>query len=981
VPGGSLAPGAVTGSRPLAFYNPQRVPFTYDLVVLGQLNQPPAFTSQPNTEGIPGVPYVYQATAADPDGDPLTFSVVSAPPGLSIDRTTGKVTWTPGQGDLSNQAVDLRVDDGRGGSSEQRYTIGVIPAPPNQPPVFTSVPVVDANVNALYSYQATASDPDGDPLTFSIATGPKGLTIDPATGLVTWTPASAQVGSSSVTLQVDDGHGGTAAQAFQIGVQPEKGNYPPVIVSQPVTTALAGQTYTYPVHAIDPDNDPVTYSLTTSPAGMAVDPQSSVVSWPTPPDNALSFDGVHDYASIADAPALHSRDITIEGWFNFRSLNGGVLLVKPLGTNSINAGSYKIWFDGTSIYATYNDGSGFLFGAFLGTQLRPVLGTWYHIAYTVNPDGYSPTSGGGYQALYVNGNQVSFGGTYYFNGKIGYDSNPLLIGADLVDGAIQPTGFVGEMDDIRVWNVSRSQDQIKADMVRRDAGTDSGQVVFLPFDEGTGTVAADQSGSGNNATLSGTGGFQAGWAASDVPVPEPDAPVTVRADDGRGGFDTQSFTIHLTNTSPSTIEGTVFNDVNANGTRDVGDNNQPPPPPPDQTPPLKLIQVSTPVNKQITAIDYYEPDNAVVVTDNYPDGQPHNFDEIFSDGTQAPFSKLAGLSNEIEMATARSGNLGGFKPGDIFATGPSDGQIIRITDGGKTVISPWVALYNTGPFTAFRFDDTGVFGGDLIAMTHGAQIFRITAGGQATEIANVGGVYHEGIAIVPNDPGRYGPLAGKILITSELENRVYAIDPQGNITPYNIPVSAPEDIFLVPPNQNFFGSNQGTDKVPGKVLGAPASEFRSLVGEILISEEFATTGSELFRLFWDGTAVQTQGLPLAPDSAPQGGWEQINFAPAGVAEIPPVPEEPALANWTVYLDLNHNGKLDPGEPSTTTDALGHYALTNLAPGTYTVAEVPQPGWQQTAPATGTQTVTVQAGLVVSGVDFGNTSTVVPNQPP
>jgi len=57
------------------------------------------------------------------------------------------------------------------------------------------------------------------------------------------------------------------------------------------------------------------------------------------------------------------------------------------------------------------------------------------------------------------------------------------------------------------------------------------------------------------------------------------------------------------------------------------------------------------------------------------------------------------------------------------------------------------------------------------------------------------------------------------------------------------------------------------------------------------------------------------------------------------------PEEPGLEGWTVYLDLDEDGQWDePDEPSAVTDADGHYQITDVAPGTYTVAEVPQPGW-------------------------------------
>jgi hypothetical protein len=59
--------------------------------------------------------------------------------------------------------------------------------------------------------------------------------------------------------------------------------------------------------------------------------------------------------------------------------------------------------------------------------------------------------------------------------------------------------------------------------------------------------------------------------------------------------------------------------------------------------------------------------------------------------------------------------------------------------------------------------------------------------------------------------------------------------------------------------------------------------------------------------------------------------------------------EPPLAGWTVFLDQNHNGMLDPGEVSTTTDASGAYAFTGLPAGSYTVAEVLQNGWVQTYP--------------------------------
>ncbi len=247
-----LSPGETTAARTIAFSNPNQNEFTYDVLVLGQLNRPPAFTTQPDVEALVGRAYTYHAAAADPDGDPRTFSLLLGPAGMAVDQASGQVTWQPGQVDQGNHAVALRVDDGHGGSAEQHYVLAVIDPPPNRPPLFTSTPVVQANVNTLYEYEATAEDADGDSLTFSLVPGPAGMMINPATGLVTWTPTADQLGTQDITLQVADGQGGTATQMYAVLVQPELGNHAPVIISDPVIHfSLPGQSNP-PVGDVDP---------------------------------------------------------------------------------------------------------------------------------------------------------------------------------------------------------------------------------------------------------------------------------------------------------------------------------------------------------------------------------------------------------------------------------------------------------------------------------------------------------------------------------------------------------------------------------------------------------------------------------------------------------------------------------------------------------------------------------------------------------
>jgi beta propeller repeat protein len=96
--------------------------------------------------------------------------------------------------------------------------------------------------------------------------------------------------------------------------------------------------------------------------------------------------------------------------------------------------------------------------------------------------------------------------------------------------------------------------------------------------------------------------------------------------------------------------------------------------------------------------------------------------------------------------------------------------------------------------------------------------------------------------------------------------------------------------------------------------------------------------------------------------------------------------ETGLSGWTVYLDANANGQLDAGETSTVTDTLGSYAFEDLQPGTYTVVGLLKPGWQQTYPGEdaidtlGDYTVTVSAGEVATGINFGNRQAAIDGTP-
>ncbi len=78
--------------------------------------------------------------------------------------------------------------------------------------------------------------------------------------------------------------------------------------------------------------------------------------------------------------------------------------------------------------------------------------------------------------------------------------------------------------------------------------------------------------------------------------------------------------------------------------------------------------------------------------------------------------------------------------------------------------------------------------------------------------------------------------------------------------------------------------------------------------------------------------------------------------------------EVGLSGWTVHLT-------GAATDSVTTDTSGAYSFTGLLPGTYTIAQVPDSGWVQSAPpGYGNHTVTLADGLDTTGLDFGNVQT-------
>lgn len=151
-------------------------------------------------------------TGADANaGQTLTYSMTATPAitGATLNASTGAFAWTPSYTQAGTYSVTFKVTDNGVGSLFATKVVSIVVANVNRAPSFTTVlpagrVVPVHNKPVAWSFFYTASDPDGDALTFSLEAGPNGSSIT-ANGIFTWIPTADQLGKSYVvTVKVAD---------------------------------------------------------------------------------------------------------------------------------------------------------------------------------------------------------------------------------------------------------------------------------------------------------------------------------------------------------------------------------------------------------------------------------------------------------------------------------------------------------------------------------------------------------------------------------------------------------------------------------------------------------------------------------------------------------------------------------------------------------------------------------------------------------
>ncbi|HIW31673.1 MAG TPA: tandem-95 repeat protein, partial [Candidatus Paenibacillus intestinavium] len=219
----------------------------------------------------------FTATASDAEGDTLTYSLVGAPLGANINATTGVFTWTPTEAQGPDSfTIKVIVSDGAL-TDEEDFIVTVNEI--NEAPVLGAIGNKIVNEETLLTFTATATDADvpANTLTFSLVGAPSGASINPITGVFTWTPTEAQgPGSYAFTVRVSDG---TQIDSEQITITVNEINAAPILGAIGNKTVNEGNQLTFTATATDSDSAILTYSLVGAPTGASINATTGVFTW------------------------------------------------------------------------------------------------------------------------------------------------------------------------------------------------------------------------------------------------------------------------------------------------------------------------------------------------------------------------------------------------------------------------------------------------------------------------------------------------------------------------------------------------------------------------------------------------------------------------------------------------------------------------------------------------------------------------------
>jgi hypothetical protein len=376
---------------------------SFTLTVVSPPNHPPTISGTPPTSVTAGTGYSFAPSAADADGNALTFSIQNKPVWATFNASTGTLTGTPSSSQTGTYAnIVISVSDGKATASLSAFTItvaasaGSSPPPSNHPPTISGTPGTSATAGTAYSFTPSASDADGDALTFSIQNMPSWAAFTTASGALTGTPATANVGTyTNIVITVSDGKATASLPPFTITVAAPP-NHAPTISGTPSTSVTAGMAYGFTPSASDADGDALSFSIQNMPVWASFNTSTGALTGTPSTGQAGTYSNIAISASDGKATtSLPAFTITvtapnvaptISGSPPTSVMAGSAYSFTPAASDA-NNDTLTFSIQNAPSWATFST----VTGALTGTPSAANVGTFSNIVIAVS-DGHTSTS-------------------------------------------------------------------------------------------------------------------------------------------------------------------------------------------------------------------------------------------------------------------------------------------------------------------------------------------------------------------------------------------------------------------------------------------------------------------------------------------------------------------------------------------------------------------------------------------------------------
>ena len=335
-------------------------------------------------------PFSDTMSATDVDSASLTYTVLSGPSHgqLTLATGTGAFTYTPDANFNGSDTFTFRVNDGSANSNIATFSITVVAV--NDAPV-ADPGSVTTNEDTTLTGAVTATDVDGNPLTYSLVSGPApaaGTVTVAANGTFVFTPAANFNGSASFTFKASDGSLDSNTATVNITVNAV--NDAPVAAAGNVSTN-EDSSVTGTVSATDVDNPSLTYSVVSGPTHGTLDsfnPATGEFTY-TPaanyngPDSftfkandgsvdsntatfSIAVNAVNDAPVAASATASTNEDAVLVGAVSATDVDGNPLTYSLVSGPPAAAGTVTVAANGTFVFTpalNFNGSTSFTFQA------------------------------------------------------------------------------------------------------------------------------------------------------------------------------------------------------------------------------------------------------------------------------------------------------------------------------------------------------------------------------------------------------------------------------------------------------------------------------------------------------------------------------------------------------------------------------------------------------------------------------------------